>query len=362
MASKPARVTRTSTRVIWVVCIALIVLLFALPFIAQKITTTPKETVTPSSERASDIDTGMNSLGASINAVTASDDDNEATDGAGDCKVKYYALSNNKEVPYAIGTRVKADNRKEMEKELKERRTCGKNDARDTETTVTHYAGWSNARIPHGKTVQLTAIRVDFGNIDAFRARLNADTELYDSVVKELEALEGESKFKIEKVKAGTWSLYAKPHSNGTLTTHIGTTGSDGTAATYTHPSGAVVQYRLECGFQILRYSPPKGIDKCTYDNCNPTKPPKPTCPPGHYGTPPNCHVSKKPSDSVTAPQGTNDNGGSGGTTKRPGGKTDPLDPDKPITADPGGDDPDNGGQEGVNDPDNGTPGTDPDN
>jgi len=222
---------------------------------------------------------GGNTSDTETNAETVSDED---TTEADNCKVMYYTLKSGKEkgIPYALGTPVKADNVEDAVAELAERRNCGEDNRVDTETIATHYAGFSNALLPSGKTVQLTTRFVSFNDIDAFRAKLNKDVKLRVAVVEELETLENdESKASIENVPAGAMSVFVKPHSNGTITTHIGTSSRKGTALVFTHSSGAVVKYRLECGFQILQEKVPSGIETCKYNNCNPK--PKPECPPG---------------------------------------------------------------------------------
>ena len=215
------------------------------------------------------------------------------------CAVSYGALdptnqnvlNPDKEVPAAIGPRVTPRDEAGIKADLQERRTCGTDGKFDPELTATHYSDWS--------AKGLTSRKVDYASIDAFRAEMVADPALYAATQLELTNLENASAFSIKDVSAGIWSVYMKATGDGNLTTHLGRTVHDGTAATFTHPGGAVVQYRLECGYQVVHSSPPAGYTVCDYDECNtppappvtpPTTPPTPVCPPEMpHGTPPNC-------------------------------------------------------------------------
>ena len=228
-----------------------------------------------------------------------------AASAANSCVVSYGALdpantakSNPaKESEFAIGVPVTARDEAGVKAELKERRTCGADGKFDPNVTATHYADWSASG--------LTSRKVDYANIDAFRAEMIANSDLYAATVTELESLENASAFSVEKVPAGMWSVYAVPDGKGGLTTHMGRSGHVGTAAVFTHGS-VVINYRLECGFQILLPAPPAGIEVCANAECQPTIhvptceeanncPPPPTCPPGQ-GTWPHCIVPKDPS------------------------------------------------------------------
>jgi len=345
MATQPER-RRKVLGAIGVVSALLVVLLIAIPVIATFGPSWLKDIngasqSLPAPTWSSTDDTEDDPVPPLLASDTGSADNDEATTEAESCKVKYYAAAKKKEVPYAIGTRVTARSENAVTKELKERRTCGENEKFDPQLTATQYAEWSS----HG----LTEIKVGFGKIDSFRERIRKDPELYASVVKELEELEGESSFKIQKVSAGLWSVYVKIHSDGKLTTHIGTSANKGDAAVYTHPSGAVIKYRLQCGFQILHEhdSPPPGIDKCKYDDCEPSTPPL---------------ESKNPRNDVAPPQGTTPRG-PGDLQDKPKPKPKPLNPTTPVTADPGGGDDDDtpSGTHNPDPDDPGTPITDPD-
>ena len=245
--------------------------------------------------------------GAAVQGVMPSSVD-EAMDAASNsCAVSYSALDDatqtvanpNKEVAGAIGTPVTQRDEAGIKAELQERRTCGTDGKFDTELTATHYAEWSN------KTT--TSRKVNYADIDAFRAELNADPVLYAAIQTELTNLENASAFSTEATHAGMWSVYMKATGDGNLTTHIGRSAHDGTAAVFTTSSGAVIKYRLECGFQILHDSPPAGFNVCEYDECgNPPPPPvvvPPTCPwnPSLPPESPDCLQPKNPSQDVGA-------------------------------------------------------------
>jgi len=221
--------------------------------------------------------------GGAVQGIMPSSVDDAMAAASSSCTVSYSSLDDatqtvtnpNKEVAGAIGTPVTQRDEAGIKAELQERRTCGTDGKFDTELTATHYAEWSN------KTS--TSRKVEYANIDAFRAELNADPVLYAAIQSELTNLENASAFSIEGTHAGMWSVYMKATGDGNLTTHIGRSAHDGTAAVFTTSSGAVIKYRLECGFQILHDSPPAGFNVCEYDECgNPPPPPvvvPPTCP-----------------------------------------------------------------------------------
>jgi hypothetical protein len=239
--------------------------------------------------------------------------------GAGTCDISYYALDPNdptksnpdKEVPYAVGTPVTQRDEAGIKAELEERRECGSNDTFDPELTSTHYADWSASG--------LTKIEVAYSEIDAFTAKIAADPELYAQVVTELETLENASAFSVEDVPAGLWSVYVVPNGNGGLTTHVGRTSNPGQVAAFAHPSGAVIKYRLNCGFQILHETPPPGLPECVGNDC------EPECPPDKpYGPYPLCK------DSPDNDPEAQDNNLPGGGGLAPPVDEDASDPDVP--------------------------------
>jgi hypothetical protein len=162
----------------------------------------------------------------------------------------------------AIGTPVTQRDESGIKSELQQRRTCGTDGKFDPELTATQYADWS----AEGLTTQ----KVAFADIDAFRAKMVADHSFYNQIESELTTLENASTFSIKSVKKGIWSVYEVPDGNGGLTTHVGTTTMDGTAAVFTY-KGKTIMYRLECGFQILRPHQPPGLPVCTQAGCKPT-------------------------------------------------------------------------------------------
>lgn len=204
-----------------------------------------------------------NGAGASLNGDAATGE------------VFYYALdpndttkSNpNKEVPFAMGTPVTPRDEAGIKAELEERRESGSDLKFDPELTASHYADWSASG--------LTKIEVAYSEIDAFQAEIAADPKLYAEVITELETLENASAFSVEEVPAGLWSVYVVPDGKGGLTTHVGRSSNPGQAAVYTHPSGAIIKYRLNCGFQILHETPPPGLPECEGPDCNPVCPPE---------------------------------------------------------------------------------------
>lgn len=207
--------------------------------------------------------------------------DDAAKDVTSSCSIKYGALdatqtkaNPDKVSPEDLGPRVNAKTVAEAEAELKERRTCGADMKFDTELLATQYADWS--------AEGLTSRKVSFSDVDGFRHQLNNDTNLYKSTLDEIEGLEGNSETvaSITTVPVGVWSVYALPDGKGDLTTHIGRTGSVGTALTFTY-KGKTIKYRLECGFQIVREVQMPGLPACDYANCGP----KPAAPPTTHVT-----------------------------------------------------------------------------
>ena len=273
------------------------------------------------------------------------------------CAVSYGALdpgdqtkvNPNKEVPGAVGPAVTQRDIPGIKAELKERRTCGTDGKFDPELTATHYADWSAAG--------LTSHPIAFADIDAFRAQMVANPDLYASTVNELETLENGSTASIQNnVPAGVWSVYVLPDGKGSLTTHIGTSSHVGTAIVFTH-GDVVVKYRLECGFQILRQTPPAGMQQCTFAECGPP-PHVPTCQemgncstPGCTSdcggtptcttncTPPpctSCLTPKDPKNDVKPPQGTTQLGPDPVQPVAPAPKPNPVQPSTPVHQDPG--------------------------
>lgn len=219
----------------------------------------------------------------------------KATDRT-DCTIAYDALDPAnpaqmdpaKEVPAALGVAVTQRDEAGIKAELDERRECEDDDQRDTELVATHYVAWSMEGARLG--VELTSHTLTLADVDSFREKMNADEELYKQVIAELHDLEGNSAFSIEEVALGTPTVYVALQ-DGALFTGYGHTTHAGTAAVFTHPSGAVVKYRLECGFQVVWPTPPTDIP-CVAD-CNP-------CPPGN--TTPSCAPKSSNPDDYTYP------------------------------------------------------------
>lgn len=213
-----------------------------------------------------------------------------ATPPSESCEVTYFALNPSdpsqpdpaKEVPAAFGTAVTARGEQPVKAELNERRECGADGKFDPALTASHYAAWSEAG--------LTARKVDYTGIDAFYAEIAGNKELYNQVLTELKQLENQSAYTEEAVPAGVFSLFMVPNGTGGVNVGQGLTSADGTNAVFTH-SGAVVKYRLDCGFQVNRSGAEggkgdfPGVPQCTPEQC-----PPPVCPPGMEGDWPNCH------------------------------------------------------------------------
>lgn len=200
-----------------------------------------------------------------------------AADIGATCTVSYGALdpadptkvNPNKESPAAVGPTVAQRDEPGIKAELDERRNCGADGKFDTELVATQYARWS--------AEGLTSRKVEYANIDAFRAEVNANADTYAATLKELESLEDASAFSVEAVPAGMFSVYVTPNGDGEITTHVGTVSNPGSAAVFKH-GNSVIQYRLDCGFQILFQVPPPGLPVCDYADCGPTPPPPPPC------------------------------------------------------------------------------------
>lgn len=222
------------------------------------------------------------------------------TPPAQSCNVTYFALdpanpllpNPAKEVPAAFGPEVTVRGEDPVKAELNERRECGADGMFDPALTASHYSAWSEAG--------LTEFKVAFTEIDAFYAKIAADKALYNQVLTELKNLENASAYSEEGVSAGIWSLYMDPNGAGGVNVKQGRTGSEGTNAVFTSPSGAVIKYRLDCGFQVNRDGEFPGVPQCTPENCPP--PPPPTCPPGTTGTPPDCYTLKFQTPTTTEP------------------------------------------------------------
>lgn len=211
-----------------------------------------------------------------------------ATPPSESCDVTYFALNPNdpsqpdpaKEVPAAFGIAVTVRGEQPVKAELNERRECGADGKFDPALTASHYAAWSEAG--------LTTRKVDYTGIDAFTAEIAGNKDLYNQVLTELKQLENESAYSEEAVPAGVWSLYMVPNGAGGVNVGQGLTSADGTNAVFTH-GGAVIKYRLDCGFQVNRSGGQgggfPGVPECTPAQC-----PPPVCPPGMEGTWPDCH------------------------------------------------------------------------
>lgn len=231
------------------------------------------------------------------------------------CNVTYFALdpanplapNPAKEVPAAFGPEVTARGEDPVKAELNERRECGADGMFDPALTASHYSAWSEAGLTHHK--------VAFTEIDAFYAKIAADGALYNEVLTELKGLENASAYSEEGVPQGIWSLYMDPNGSGQVNVKQGRTGSDGTNAVFTHPSGTVIKYRLDCGFQVNREGEFPGVPQCTPETCPPPLPPViPECPPGTTGTPPDCNNLKFITPTTQEPGWVPDGPGNGVT------------------------------------------------
>lgn len=201
------------------------------------------------------------------------------------CNVTYFALDPAnplapnpvKEVPAAFGPEVTVRGEEPVKAELNERRECGADGMFDPSLTASHYSVWSEAG--------LTKYTVAYAEIDAFYAKIAADSALYNEVLTELKGLENASAYSEEGVGAGIWSLYMDPNGSGGVNVRQGRTSSDdGTNAVFSHPSGAVIKYRLDCGFQPNREGEFPGVPYCTPETC-----PPPVCPENYTGIWPDC-------------------------------------------------------------------------
>lgn len=196
------------------------------------------------------------------------------------CEVTYFALNpddNNqpnpdKEVPAAFGPAVTVRGEAEVKAELDKRRDCGEDGEFDPALTASHYSAWSDAG--------LTKYSVPYAEIDAFYAKISVDPALYNEVLTELKDLENASAYSEEAVPKGIWSLFMDPNGSGGVSVKQGVTSADGTNAVFTHPSGATIKYRLDCGFQVNRDSEFPGVPHCTPETCPPPAPPTPPAPP----------------------------------------------------------------------------------
>jgi hypothetical protein len=232
-----------------------------------------------------------------------------------DCAVTYFALdpanlalpNPAKEVPAAFGPAVTARGETDVKAELNERRECGADGKFDPALTASHYSAWSEAG--------LTKYKVAYTEIDAFTADIAANATKYNEVLTELKGLENASAYSEEGVPAGIWSLYMDPNGSGGVNVKQGRTSADGTNAVFTNPSGAVIKYRLDCGFQVNRSgsgsSDFPGMPQCTPETC-----PPPTCPPNT--TPwPECNELKWIKPTTQEPGWVPDGTGNGITDER---------------------------------------------
>lgn len=239
---------------------------------------------------------------------------------AADCAVTYFALdpanpaapNPAKEVPAAFGPAVTARGETDVKVELNERRECGTDGKFDPALTASHYSAWSEAG--------LTKYPVAYTEIDAFTADIAANATKYNEVLTELKGLENASAYSEEGVPAGIWSLYMDPNGSGGVNVKQGRTSADGTNAVFTNPSGAVIKYRLDCGFQVNRDIEFPGVPQCTPENCPPPYVPPtppvviPECPPGTVGTPPDCYNEKFRTPTTQEPGWVPDGPGNGVT------------------------------------------------
>lgn len=205
------------------------------------------------------------------------------------CSIQYGALdptnamlvNSHKETPAtSLGLPVTQRDEAGIKKELTERRTCGTDGKFDPELTATQYAKWSSLGLTSEKVAYTDA------GIESFKTKIAGDSAEYAKATKELTKVEDESSFQIKAVPAGLYSVYAVPDGKKGVTTQFGHTGKTGTAAVFTHGTGAnkvVVMYRLECGFQVIQPEKPANVTVCKYDDCGP----KPVAPPV---TPPTTH------------------------------------------------------------------------
>ncbi len=231
------------------------------------------------------------------------------------CAVTYFALdpanpaapNPAKEVPAAFGPAVTARGETDVKAELNERRECGADGKFDPALTASHYSAWSEA--------SLTKYPVAYTEIDAFTADIAANATKYNEVLTELKGLENASAYSEEGVPAGIWSLYMDPNGAGGVNVKQGRTSADGTNAVFSNPSGAVIKYRLDCGFQVNRTVEFPGVPSCTPENCPPPPPPvTPECPPGTTGTPPDCNNLKWITPTTEEPGWVPDGTGNGVT------------------------------------------------
>lgn len=259
----------------------------------------------------------------------------DTTVPAGICNVHFYALDAGKESPYAFGPAITPRDEAGIKAELHESRICGKDLLGDPTLTAAHYAEWSQTG--------LTTQKIEYAGIDAFAAQLTTNFPLWESVVTEMEGLESASAFSLSPVPAGTPSLYMVPNGTGGVTTHQGATIGEGTAATFTHPNGAVVKFRLECHFQDVRPEFP-GVPPVPPGTPEtpppPTTPPAP-CPPGEVvNVNGKCVVPKSSDPTHYRQPGDGGKGADVGTgTKSPVTVTTPAEaaPPSVVTSVPGG-------------------------
>lgn len=163
-------------------------------------------------------------------------------------EVNLFTLSDNKESEGAFGPAVAEGGEDEVLTELHARR-CS-----DPLLVASHAAAWE-------------LIAADEATINQFALDLAADPVAWRSTIDQLEALEAKSVVDFVAVPKGVKTQFMTPDGNGWATVHYGSSGFDGLVIRFTHPSGTVVQLRLECGFQPVWPG-------------EPGEPPAP-CPPG---------------------------------------------------------------------------------
>lgn len=211
------------------------------------------------------------------------------TSTSADCTVHYYGLDEGKETAGAFGPTVNFDpaapDMTSILAQLKERRECETDNQYDPALVAAHYAVTSNATLPDGSAANLTSQKIALTDMTKFAEVLAENRELYNQVVNELDELEASATTSIETVSKGVHSLYMVPNGNGAVNIKQGLVANDGFNLVLTYSNGAVVKYRLECGFQPNWATPPPDIPVCEGTECSPP----PVCPPGWIGEWPNC-------------------------------------------------------------------------
>ena len=228
-------------------------------------------------------------FGPNLSEMAAHADGNGGNGGgSGSCQIHYYAKDPGKEVSGAFGPAATPGDQASVIAQLHERRECGSDGKYDPALVAAQYADWSNATLPSGAPANMTATKVNWADATTFANLLATNQAVYQQTIEELNRLEAASAYSTAPVSAGIPSLYMMDDGRGGVTIKQGQVAHDGTNIVFTAPNGAVVRYRLECGFQPNWTTPVKNVPVCTGTECAPP----PVCPPGQMGTPPNnCYV-----------------------------------------------------------------------